>query len=300
VVETGADFFEPYQDLFAVIGQGNHECYDDQTEILTEHGWKLFRDLDQTEKVATLNLGSNVVEWQLPYNYHTSFFSGKMHKVRSRGADWVVTPNHRIVYRPQKSDKCQVKESKDFSWSKGSCVTVPVSGQSGNPDLQTVSDDELRLLGWVLSDGSIGTRHREGRAPYNYVYIYQSDKYHIIKSLLDRMNADYNLSERERFTEAIGDVILKRKTNKAYTFTLKREIKKRIIELLDNKTSKHLPSWMYSLSDRQFEVFLKEYIKGDGSIHPSAPSSWMITSHSSTSRSPTIGPIPPNPRSFAT
>jgi hypothetical protein len=32
VVETGADFFEPYQDLFAVIGQGNHE-----TSILKYH-----------------------------------------------------------------------------------------------------------------------------------------------------------------------------------------------------------------------------------------------------------------------
>ncbi len=32
----------------------DYSCYDNETEILTEEGWKFFKDLNKNEKVATL------------------------------------------------------------------------------------------------------------------------------------------------------------------------------------------------------------------------------------------------------
>ena len=40
---------------------GGTYCYDEETEILTDKGWKLFKDLDKTEKVATLNIENDKV-----------------------------------------------------------------------------------------------------------------------------------------------------------------------------------------------------------------------------------------------
>ena len=49
--------------LLTNLGQG--QCYDNETEILTENGWKLFNELSN-EKVATLNQKTGDIEWQIP------------------------------------------------------------------------------------------------------------------------------------------------------------------------------------------------------------------------------------------
>lgn len=74
-------------------------CFDDKTEILTENGWKLFKDLKDTEKVATLNLKKDEFEWQLPNEYTKEDYEGEMIHFKARNIDLMVTPNHRMLVR---------------------------------------------------------------------------------------------------------------------------------------------------------------------------------------------------------
>jgi len=74
-------------------------CYDDQTEILTDAGWKLFKDLDQTELVATLNPKTNEIEWNKPYQYICKDYSGTMISFSAYTIDLLVTPNHNMYTR---------------------------------------------------------------------------------------------------------------------------------------------------------------------------------------------------------
>jgi len=46
-----------------------HCFFDDQTEILTENGWKLFKDLEEGERVMTLNNETGESEWEKPMEY---------------------------------------------------------------------------------------------------------------------------------------------------------------------------------------------------------------------------------------
>lgn len=71
-------------------------CYDEQTEVLTDQGWKFFKDLDKTEKVATLNVDTKEIEYQVPTDYICYGYEGKMYKLVNRGIDLLVTPNHRL------------------------------------------------------------------------------------------------------------------------------------------------------------------------------------------------------------
>jgi hypothetical protein len=71
-------------------------CYDEKTEILTLNGWKYFKDLNDGEIVATLNPKTHVLEYQkitdkISYNY-----DGKMYRLKNRGIDLLVTPNHNL------------------------------------------------------------------------------------------------------------------------------------------------------------------------------------------------------------
>jgi hypothetical protein len=79
-------------------------CYDDETEILSENGWVLFRDLVDGVKVATLNPQDGAFEWQEPTGVFHWDYSGELFWFGTkRGLDCVVTPNHRnwVRYRDQ-------------------------------------------------------------------------------------------------------------------------------------------------------------------------------------------------------
>ncbi len=71
------------------------ECYSDDTEILTENGWKLFKDLLSNEKVATLGKCSELV-YEQPQKYIAEYYSGPMFSQVSSNIDLLVTPNHRM------------------------------------------------------------------------------------------------------------------------------------------------------------------------------------------------------------
>ncbi|MDA3821963.1 MAG: phage terminase large subunit family protein, partial [Bacteroidales bacterium] len=73
------------------------DCFDEQTEVLTSSGWKFFKDLNRREKLATVNLESENIEFQKPVAYIEKDHSGEMIQIKGRRLDILVTPNHRMV-----------------------------------------------------------------------------------------------------------------------------------------------------------------------------------------------------------
>lgn len=83
---------------FIVVG-GAYGCFDNQTEIKTESGFKLFKDLLPTDKVATLNIDTKEIEYQLPTDYINAPYSGKMYLVEEDEINFCVTPNHNLLVK---------------------------------------------------------------------------------------------------------------------------------------------------------------------------------------------------------
>ena len=70
-------------------------CFDDQTEILTDQGWKLFEELNRTERVLTLNPETEYAEYQRPVAYQEYYHNGPMLCADGRDVSFSVTPEHR-------------------------------------------------------------------------------------------------------------------------------------------------------------------------------------------------------------
>lgn len=86
--------------LIQLIGSDNIDCFDDQTEILSENGWMLFKDLDPHDKVATLKDGALV--YDVPTQHVEYDYNGPMYRINSHSLDLLVTPNHRFYVRSSK------------------------------------------------------------------------------------------------------------------------------------------------------------------------------------------------------
>lgn len=85
-------------------------CYDSQTEVLTDHGWKYFKDLSFQDKIATLNPNTEELEYQLPTDIIAEKYTGKMYRLENRGVSLCVTPNHNL-YISKGSYYCGAKDN---------------------------------------------------------------------------------------------------------------------------------------------------------------------------------------------
>ena len=79
-----------------LVELAGRNCYDKETEVLTETGWVKFPDLPQGVPIATYNQGTGMVEYQVPTDYIQKKYTGAMYRVDSRSVSLRVTEDHDI------------------------------------------------------------------------------------------------------------------------------------------------------------------------------------------------------------
>lgn len=154
---------------------GDKFCYDDQTEILTNTGWKLFSSLDYTNKIATLE--KNELKYIKPLEIVNFDYEGEMIKLESRQCNYCVTPNHKL-YVKQKNKFKLLEASELYHKSK---IFRTKSYYKGLETTRT--NTRLYLHGILISLGFFRN---------NKVYI--SEKYEQVVDLCKKLNIKYKLS----------------------------------------------------------------------------------------------------------
>lgn len=74
------------------------DCYDDQTYVMTDNGWKLFKDVEPTEKLMT-RTPDGVVEYHVPDLLIAKPYSGDMYTYDGRFINFSVTPTHNMLFK---------------------------------------------------------------------------------------------------------------------------------------------------------------------------------------------------------
>lgn len=250
-----------------VYKYGNH-CFDKETEILTSDGWKNKDEISTSDSFATLNTITNRIEFQKSEKIHKYNYDGEMIGVSSLGVDMLVTNKHRLYlkygakYKIMKADELNPKSKR---------VTFRVSGTQNNPEIQNITDDEIRICAWIHTDGSI--KKTDGANLPIYILYQRKSKVHLITEILDRLGYKYSCYERDRRISQICGKTLKKPNDISCQLIIQRgrvKSKKvgmphRLDELLKDKYT--LPEWVYKLSNRQFDIWLSSIIDGDGCRH---------------------------------
>ena len=168
-------------------------CYSEDTEILTQYGWKIFGDLGEDDLVGQFNDG---IEFVKPLDIIWEDYSGTMISLKHKYIDQLVTPNHNIVlfkngkyrlveakriHRPiyrkyniihvdQQEDLCQVLltdviKSKVHYEGKIGCVTVP-SGM-----IIVKRNDTVYISGNSVTAKQLGISRNDAKS-VNYAILY--------------------------------------------------------------------------------------------------------------------------------
>lgn len=134
-------------------------CFDAETEALTQRGWVRGFDLRADDRFLTKNADTGVLEWRPSvHRWFYPDYDGPMVRVSNgRNLDVWTTPAHRWLVREKRTGSNVVKTSAQLAAlaPKQSDFAVHMQGEYSQP-WSVYSDDFASLLGWVLTDGYFG------------------------------------------------------------------------------------------------------------------------------------------------
>ena len=105
-------------------------CFDDETEILTDEGWKRFRDLHRGEQVLTLNPDTGEAEFQKPLAHQVFEHDDDLFFCEGKALSFAVTPEHRQWARMTDGGGYGFYSTGKI-WSKRFAVRTTSSGWQG-------------------------------------------------------------------------------------------------------------------------------------------------------------------------
>ena len=162
------------------IDFGVGDCYSDDTEVLTESGWKLHSDINHSiEKIATYNQSTNLIEFDLPTGKYEGTYNGEMIAIKNKHTDILVTPNHDLFIKKREYhgnttlwnkvkandvyNNCgefKIIENAKFANIVENCDIVNITTDKKHKGAPVKSvkcsvNDFASLLGWFISEGSL-------------------------------------------------------------------------------------------------------------------------------------------------
>lgn len=245
-------------------------CYSEDTETLTENGWKKYWEVLKDEKLATFNPEKDRIEFCKPkgkiYLYD---YEGEMYHFTNERTDILVTPEHKMWLRSKSTKKWKKVKAKDITLSsfyfregaknwKGliqkyfDLPYVAYEAQSRKKDMprKIKMTDWVKFLGWYLSEGYL---HKVKLGKSFQIRIAQKDSRNIkeIRQVLRNLGFEFNEGDNGIGVTVFG------LNNKSLFYYLKEKI-----GCISGE--KRIPKEILQLDRSYLKILFDSIMKGDG------------------------------------
>jgi len=238
-------------------------CLSDDTEVLTENGWRLGIDVQTGDRIACWNPSTEDIIFDSVTNNVQRPYNDTMIRLHNGDTDQLMTPEHR-VYKKSRRRKREFGERHswiDTDWNvelAGRVAPNTILPLSGYHDGEGIGgDDYAELLAWVWTEGSF----------------YQQNEYSDIRITQSSVNSDCVDSINNLLRRIVGGDSRIRMYNRVrtykgrkyteYTWCITGSLATRIRNDLPDKHPTFYLLWSMSQSEKL--SFFRAAIDGDGS-----------------------------------
>ena len=169
--------------------EAHFACVDDQTEALTQHGWRQHSNLVDGEQIAAYNRTTGVLEWQ-EATFHRYAYDADLVAIQKRDSSQRLTPNHRVLVK-RRSGRLSVVQADALTPG----MQIPLVAPLASDEVDGPGEWLAALLGWFVTEGEkkFGKRVR-----INQSISANPDKVKTIRAILAAMGADSREYTRTR------------------------------------------------------------------------------------------------------
>jgi predicted nucleotidyltransferase len=274
-----------------------YDCYTDDTEFLTENGWKKYTEINQGEKLATLFVNKTKgkitnrtdfgVEYQEPTEKFEGNFTGNLYNLFGNHTDILVTPNHNMLICKEER-----KSGKKGEWSLVEASNLPDTFEivrSITPNKKNYSNGNIfdnivitqyafmKLIGWYLTDGcaEFYESKKSGDKRPTGIRISQIQGGKLIGNMTKFANRYKDLASTSLYYYNRKPNQLNPNFHVEYILSIRNKIiVEKIVGDCGSTKNKRIPRWVYGLSKTLMSSLLDAMIDGDGT--KSRPDNSMI------------------------
>lgn len=237
------------------ISAGGPNCFDGETEILTESGWVRFDVLPKGLRVAQFWPADQTIDFVVPEQYVEAPFVGEMVQIKNAQTDLLVTPTHRLLVQNRRTNAWSDPEARDYP----SDHRQYHAGTTRQVESWAISDDEIRFLVAMQADGTFRSAPIASGELVEYGVSFGFDKQRKktrIVEILTRLGW--------AFSEHSNEASRPERT----TFYLPYSENPQLRAFVHNTLTrdKVFGPWILRLSARQLRVFTNELWHWDGSF----------------------------------
>ena len=244
--------------VLTILDEG---CFSKDTEVLTESGWKLWPEVTISDRLLTMNPETRETEYLNPSKMIAYKYTGKMHLYEAKGANFMVTPNHEMLFKTRANPNLRKAEMQDFKtlenkyfekvipwegYAPETFTLPPVPERRGQGVPKTINiRDWATFLGWFASEGSIN------KELYTVSIAQKKQEYRDeIRELLERL--PFNFFENENGFGISSAQLAEHLAQYGRTCDVKR-----------------VPDYVREWTPELIGLFIEAFRKGDGYIHRS-------------------------------
>lgn len=255
---TGFDY--PDIDLIGMLRPTNSVslwCLSEDTEVLTENGWRNYNNISVCDKLPCFDLYSQkgAIGCVLNKIKRPLYHDEKMISIENQNLNFMVSDNHNLLISKRKG-RSKVYGNYELTKAKNLntlCDTYKMP-TSINLDFKGcgLNKYELGFIGLFMTDGTLDRTN-------NQITLYQSNKYPYIQKYIDVIfqNLKFPLRKYER----VGDLCF----GKIRTTPIVRwQVSKKYWGYLERFISKKFAETLQELSVEEFEILLNAINMGDG------------------------------------
>ena len=244
------DQYDAVSGLYWTKGEGGQPmCYDEETEVLTKDGWKLFSQASIKDELATRSK-EGVLEFHRPSAKQEFFYSGPLICWAGRGIDIRVTPEHNLYCRTRCGDfrhliASEAEKHIRIEWKRDALWKGKEEKYFSLNHQLIKMDDWLEFLGYYISEGCYMLRGRKKNRKTIDVRQCPGVTHDKIADVIRRIG----------WVSWTGKDRIQIRNNDLFD----------LLQPLGKSSDKYVPRHVFELSQRQIRIFLKALWDGDGS-----------------------------------
>jgi len=227
-------------------------CYRDDVEVYTNHGFKLIKDVKLGERCLSLNPESLDLEYVSVVATIAQPFEGELVRFHSRNFELSVTPNHSMFVKPRnhKRTACGWRFVCAEDVRQGFVIYRSSEWSGADKSYVLIGDRKLstkwfvQFMAWWLSDGSIVST-RAG---------------HISIS----QDRNSNPKQYDSIVDIVRNVTNARVVTGDTSISFVDHVLYNYLKQFGHSFEKYIPDEIKMLSKNHLRLFLDTYAKGDG------------------------------------
>ena len=245
------------------------------TEVLTKNGWKFYYELKIRELIPTLNFKKQLIEFLPIEKISVENCNEEVYNIKNYYLDCILSKEQKVIIkRAVEKQKGSYENRKRWTeWLDWELISIDdllktpnkrlvkykLSGILGNSGI-SISKARAGLLGWILTDGCIPKRIRNGNPEVSI-----SQSYTANKKKCDKIENLLKESELE-YSSKLSNIKINKFNRKKYRMMTFRIFNKSNKWVFDWINSDRTPKWkLLQLKKEELEELYENIMLGDGS-----------------------------------